>query len=66
MSETRNAALEEAAIIADRWAAENRIACNKARARSSLPTDSGMADMLNGAAIECHAIAAEIRAQKSL
>lgn len=70
MSNVRNAALEEAASIADRWATENKAAAAKARARTRreaefLMEGPDMAEMLDGAAIECNAIAIEIRKLKS-
>lgn len=53
-------AIELAASIADKWAAENKAAAAKAR-RSPNKAVNGMEEMLDGAAIECNAIAAEIR-----
>lgn len=53
------ATVEACAKVADEWAAENRAAC--ARARRG-PDQGGMADMLDGASIECNAIAQTIRA----
>lgn len=47
----REAALREAAAIAEKWRDENRLAAAKCRKR-----DNGMAEMLDGAAIECNAI----------
>jgi len=62
----RKAAYEEAAQVAEKWRDENRTACNAARKRerrlNALGFDHpGMADMLDGAAIECNAIAQAIR-----
>jgi hypothetical protein len=53
-------AIERAALIADEWADENKAAAAKAR-KSSSEGCQNMAEMLDGAAIECNAIAAEIR-----
>jgi hypothetical protein len=53
-------AIERAAQIADEWAAENKASAAKAR-RSVNEGCQNMAEMLDGAAIECNAIAAEIR-----
>lgn len=69
MSYERDNALEEAARIADKWCAENRAAAAKARSQegklSRLGIDHpGMADMLEGAATECNAIAQAIRELK--
>lgn len=63
-TDPRNAALEEAAAIADRWRDENKASAAKAR-KSVSEGSRNMAEMLDGAAIECNAIAAEIRALKS-
>lgn len=58
-------AFERAAAIADKWAEENRSAA--ARARKSISEGSrSMAEMLDGAAIECNAIAQEVRALAAL
>jgi hypothetical protein len=71
MSYERNNAFEEAALIAEKWRDENKAAAAKARSRerkrklSGLGLDHpGMADMLEGAATECNAIAAAIRELK--
>jgi len=69
VSYERDTAFEEAARIAEKWRDENRAAAAKARSRehrlSSLGLDHpGMADMLEGAATECNAIAAAIRELK--
>ncbi len=53
-------AIERAAQIADDWAGENKASAAKAR-RSVSEGCQNMAEMLDGAAIECNAIAAEIR-----
>lgn len=63
---TAGEAIEAAAQIADKWAAENKAAAAKARRRESLDGIGGymapeMAEQLDGAAIECNAIAAAIR-----
>lgn len=55
----RLAVLEEAAVIADEWAAENELAASKAR--KNMPS---AIDPLEAAASECEAIAAAIRARK--
>jgi hypothetical protein len=62
--QARNAALEEAALLADRWRDENKAAAAKAR-KSISEGARNTAEMLDGAAIECNAIAAEIRGLKS-
>lgn len=64
-------AFEEAALIAEKWRDENRAAAAKARTRESrmagLGVDHpGMAEMLDGAAIECNAIAGAIRELKTI
>lgn len=69
MSWERDNALEEAAKIAERWRDENRAAAAKARTREGRMERLGlehpdMADMLDGAAIECNAIAGAIRELK--
>ena len=56
------------AAIAERWRDENKVAAAKARKRERLHGIGGyespqMADQLDGAAIECNAIAAAIREQ---
>jgi len=56
----RECALEAAAQIADRWAAENRAAARRA-GKSMSEASASFADQLDGAAIECNAIAGEIR-----
>lgn len=58
--EVKNAAYEQCAQIADEWRDENKAAAAKAR-RSISEGSQNMAEMLDGAAIECNAIAAEIR-----
>ncbi len=63
-ADIRDAALEQAALIADAWAAENKAAATKGR-KSASEGARNLADMLDGAAIECNAIAAEIRKLKS-
>lgn len=58
MSAEYNRGLLAAATLAERWRDENKAAA--ARARKG--RDQGdMAEMLDGAAIECNAIAGEIR-----
>lgn len=57
--------LRAAAAIAEKWAAENKAASAKARTREHRLSALGlehpqMADQLDGAAIECNAIAAAI------
>lgn len=57
---------EDAAAIADKWRDENKAAAAKARTserkRDAMGLEHpGMSDMLDGAAIECNAIAGEIR-----
>lgn len=69
MGYERDNAFEEAAQIAEKWRDENKAAAAKARSRegklSRLGLDHpGMADMLEGAATECNAIAAAIRELK--
>ncbi len=59
-----NAAYERCAQIADKWRDENKEAAAKAR-KSVSEGSRNMAEMLDGAAIECNAIAAEIRGLKS-
>lgn len=66
MSFERDRAFEEAALIAEKWRDENRAAAVKAKNREGrlerLGLDHpGMADMLEGAATECNAIAKAIR-----
>lgn len=63
-----NAAIRQAAAIAEVWRDENKVACNKARLkgrkRHSFDGDETqlvLAEQLDGAAIECNAIAAAIR-----
>ena len=63
-----NGAIEAAAAIADKWRDENRAACSKAREKGARrhgfdgdETQLVMAEQLDGAAIECNAIAAAIR-----
>jgi len=55
-----NAAIAAAEAIAIEWRDENRTACNKAR-KSISEASQMMADQLDGAAIECNAIAGAIR-----
>lgn len=69
MSYERDNAFEEAALIAEKWRDENRAAAAKARTRESRMSALGfdhpsMAEMLDGAAIECNAIAGAIRELK--
>ena len=51
--------VEAAAKLCEQWRDENKSSAAKARNRGS--NDPGMADMLEGAAIECNALAGEIR-----
>lgn len=61
--QARAQALEEAAKVAEQWRDENKASAAKARKRSHFDHDiPHMAEMLDGAAIECNAIAAAIRA----
>lgn len=62
-SESFNDGLEAAAVIAEKWRDENKAAAAKAR-KSFSEGARNMAEMLDGAAIECNAIATEIRARK--
>ncbi len=55
-----NAAIEHCAAIAERWRDENKAAAIKALKGQGFGS-SDMADALDGAAIECNAIAGEIR-----
>jgi hypothetical protein len=56
----RAEALEQAALLAEEWRDENR--AGAVRARKSISEGMrNMAEQLDGAATECHAIAAEIR-----
>ncbi len=59
----RASVIEECARVADQWGAENRASCAKAR-KSFSEGSRNMAEMLDGAAIECNAIAAAIRGLK--
>ena len=60
MNEDYNRGLLDAALMAEKWRDENKAAA--ARARKSISEGSqNMAEMLDGAAIECNAIAGEIR-----
>ena len=60
-AEARATALAECAAIAERWRDENKASAAKARKSARVRGDNGMADQLEGAAIECNAIAQEIR-----
>ena len=51
------AAYERCALIADKWRDENKAAAERERKHGS----TSMADRLEGAAVECNAIAQEIR-----
>lgn len=53
---------EACAKLADEWCAENKASAAKAR-KSISEGSQNMAEMLDGAAIECNAIAAAIRAR---
>lgn len=69
MSYERDNAFEEAARVADKWRDENKAAAARARTREGRLERAGfdhpgMADMLEGAAIECNAIAQAIRELK--
>lgn len=55
-----NAAIDAAEAIALKWRDENRTACIRARKAVSEASQM-MADQLDGAAIECNAIAGAIR-----
>ncbi len=66
MDAAYNEGLEAAALIAELWRDENKAAAAKARSRERRAASLGfetpdMADQLEGAAIECNAIAAAIR-----
>lgn len=56
----RKQAIEEAAALAEQWRDENKASAAKAR-RSVSEGAQNMAEMLDGAAIECNAIAQAIR-----
>lgn len=49
------------AKIAEKWRDENKAAAAKARKRDTVFGSNGLADQIEGAAIECNAIAAAIR-----
>lgn len=57
--------LEEVAEIADKWPAENRAAAARAR-KSASEASRSFADQLDGAAMDCNAMAHEIRALKDM
>lgn len=60
MSDERDNAFEEAARLAEKWRDENKAKAAEDRKHGN----TSMADRLDGAAIECNAIAEAIRALK--